>query len=117
MRHKKKPKQLSKKRRANHAMLKNLAVSLILYEKIKTTQARAKLARSYVERLITMAKKGNLANVRRLYSSILKKGAVRKLIEEFAPRYKDRAGGYTRIVKLGKTRKGDGAELVEINFT
>ncbi len=96
-------------------MLVNLSVALIVREKIKTTHARAKAVRSRVERLITIGKQGNLAARRALIRVLQKEGAVRKLLEELGPRYKERRGGYTRIVKLG-VRKGDGAPTSRIEL-
>jgi large subunit ribosomal protein L17 len=116
LRHQKKSKQLSLTKSHPRAVFRNQAVSLILYEKIKTTAAKAKLLRGIVENLITKAKTENLAARRELISYLPKMGAVRKVFEELVPRFKERKGGYTRIHKIG-TRKGDGAEIVEIALT
>lgn len=116
MRHRNKPKILSTQRRADNATLRNLAGALILYEKIKTTVSRAKVLRIVVERLITIAKKDNLHARRRLIAYLPKMGSVRKLLEELVPRYKERQGGYTRIVKT-RIRKGDGAQMAQIELT
>jgi len=115
MRHRKKAKQLSSKIAKNKALLKNQAVSLILYEKIRTTKTRAKYLKSIVEKLITKAKAQNLKARKELISFLPKMGAVKKVMEELAPRYKDRPGGYTRIIKLGN-RPGDNAPMVRIEF-
>lgn len=115
MRHRMKHKQLSPSRRADRAILKNQAVALILHEKIKTTVTRAKNLRSVVEKLITIAKDQNLHARRKLIAYLPKMGAVRKLMEELAPRYKERQGGCTRVTKLG-TRAGDGAEMAQIEL-
>ena len=96
-------------------MLKNLAVSLILYEKIKTTSAKAKAVRSLVEKLITRGKKNDLSARRYLIKYLPVENAVKKVMEVLSPKYKERQGGYTRIVKLGP-RKGDGAQMVIIEF-
>lgn len=97
------------------AFLKGLASNLILKEKIETTQARAKEIRPLVERLVTIAKKQQLAALRALLERLHKKTA-QKLFYEIAPRYKDRAGGYLRIVKEAKFRKRDGTPMAKIEF-
>lgn len=86
-----------------------------MHEKIKTTVSRAKNVRTRVERLITIGKKQNLHAQRKLIAYLPKMGAVRKLIEELGPRYKERHGGYTRIRKIGP-RDGDGAEIAQIEL-
>lgn len=95
--------------------MKTLAMSLVLYEKIKTTEAKAKVLRPYVERLVTVAKQPTLANRRLLMRKLPTEGSVRKLIEVLGPRYAERKGGYTRITKLG-TRQGDRASVSQIEF-
>jgi len=95
--------------------MKSLAQNLILHEKIKTTEAKAKVLRPYVERMVTTAKKGDLTARRALMKDLTTEGAVKKALEVIGPRYKTRAGGYTRIIKVG-TRQGDGAEMVQIEF-
>lgn len=96
------------------AFIKGLAANLVINEKIKTTEARAKELRSFVERLITYAKKNDVAG-RRLVAGILPKTAEKKLVKEIALRYQDRKGGYTRITKIGQ-RMSDGAKMVFIEF-
>jgi large subunit ribosomal protein L17 len=115
MRHRRKPKQLSKYRNRDRATLKNQAVSLILHEKIKTTKTRAKILQRVVEKLVTTAKAQNLLARRKLIAYLPKAGAARKLMEELAVRYKERPGGYTRVLKIGP-RGGDGAEMARIEF-
>lgn len=115
MRHKKISKQLSKQKRRKQPELRNQAVSLILHEKIITTKTKAKLLRSVIEKLITTAKRQNLIARKKLISYLPKMGAVRKLMDEIAPRYKERHGGYTRVRKI-RVRKGDGAEMAQIEF-
>ena len=90
-------------------MMANLATDLFVHERVTTTAAKAKALRPYAEKLITKARKGDLHARRVVLRSIHDKAAVAKLFEEVAPRYEDRQGGYTRIVKLGP-RRGDGAE-------
>ena len=92
------------------ALLKNLAVSLIIHERIETTVAKAKELRRIVERMITLGKRGDLSSRRRAFSVLRHEPSVAKLFTIFADRYKARNGGYTRIIKFRK-RKGDGADL------
>jgi large subunit ribosomal protein L17 len=110
MRHRRKGKQLSRSASHRRALLRTMASSLIRHERIETTTGRAKELRPYAERLITLAKRGDL-HARRLAAARLR-GAdvVGKLFEEIGPRFAQRPGGYTRILKLG-TRKGDAAEM------
>jgi large subunit ribosomal protein L17 len=115
MRHRNKNKILDRKKGPRELMLRNLASSIILYEKVKTTQAKAKAVKPLVEKMITSAKAGDLAARRGLIKVLLQKNSVKKTMEVLADRYKERPGGYTRIVKLG-TRKGDGAEMVQIEL-
>lgn len=115
MRHRKKGKILDRKIGPRKALIRNLAASFIIYEKVKTTKAKAKVLRSFVERLITKGKVNNLQARRELLRHLYLESAVRKILEELGPRYKDRAGGYTRIVKIGR-RKGDGGEMVQIEL-
>lgn len=115
MRHRKTTVQLSRTRASRKALLKNLAESLVVYEKIKTTESKAKALRPYVERLVTHSKENTLTNRRYLLSKLPTQNGVNKLLDVLGPRYKDRNGGYTRIVKLDN-RKGDNAEIVQIEF-
>ena len=96
-------------------MIRNLATSLVLYEKIKTTETKAKYIRPYVERLISKGKKNNLHTRRELLKKLFVESAVKKVLDELSPRFKDRNGGYLRIVKLG-FRRGDAAKVVRIEF-
>jgi len=115
MRHQNKGKILGREKAPREAMLRNLASSILIYEKVKTTAAKAKTVRPLVERMITIAKKGNLTSRRKLIQVLLQKNAVKKSMEVLGERYKTRNGGYTRITKLG-TRAGDGAEMVQIEL-
>lgn len=115
MSHRKKGKILDRKKASREALLKNLAASLIMNEKIKTTQAKAKALRSVVERLITIGKENNLTTFRRLLAYLPLKKIVKKILNELGPKYKERKGGYTRIIKIGR-RRGDGAEMVQIEL-
>jgi len=111
MRHRKKGKSLGRKVGPRKALLKGLALSFVLHEKIKTTEAKAKAVKPIIERLITRAKENNLNNYRRIDSYLQSREATKKMLEEIGPKYKDRPGGYCRIVKLGQ-RKGDMAQMV-----
>ena len=93
------------------AMLRNLVTDLFREERITTTDTRAKEARREAEKLITLAKRGDLHARRQAMSYIFDEAVVVKLFDEIAPRYSDRNGGYTRILKLGP-RRGDSAEVV-----
>lgn len=115
MRHRKTVKKLSRDKDSRRTLLKNLAESLILYEKIKTTEAKAKAVRSFTERLITRSKEDTLANRRYLLRNLYTEKSVKKLLEVIGPRYKDRSGGYTRIIKI-KRRTGDDAKIVQIEL-
>ena len=91
-------------------MLRNLATSLFRHERIETTTAKAKELRPYAERLITLARRGDLHARRLVARKIQDREVLGKLFDEISPRYAERAGGYTRILKLGN-RKGDAAEI------
>lgn len=115
MRHRNKNKILDRKKGPRELMLRNLASSIILYEKVKTTRAKAAAVRPLVEKMITTAKVGDLNARRGLIKVLLQKNAVRKALEVLGARYQKRAGGYTRTIKLGP-RRGDGAQLVQIEL-
>lgn len=116
MRHRKKGRQLSRSRSHKRAAMRNMATSLFLHERIRTTEAKAKELRPFAEKLITLAKRGDLHSRRLAGRHIADGEALHKLFEEIGPRFEDRPGGYTRIMKLG-ARKGDGAELAFIELT
>ncbi|MBS3886981.1 MAG: 50S ribosomal protein L17 [Firmicutes bacterium] len=92
------------------AMLRNLVTSMILAEKIVTTEAKAKQIRSITEKMVTLGKRNDLHARRQALAYLLDENAVTKLFEQIAPRYEDRQGGYTRILKLGP-RRGDAAPM------
>ncbi len=110
MRHRRSGRKLNRTTSHRKAMFANMVTSLVEYKKIKTTLAKAKEARSVVERLITFAKKGDLTARRQVLKIIRDKETVKVLFDEIAPQYNERNGGYTRIIKLGQ-RAGDGASL------
>jgi large subunit ribosomal protein L17 len=97
------------------AMMANLAASLIAAEGIVTTEAKAKALRPIAEKLITKAKKGGLHNHRQVVSFLRDREMASKLFDEIGPRYEDRPGGYTRILKLGP-RQGDNAPMARIEL-
>jgi large subunit ribosomal protein L17 len=96
-------------------MLANLALSLFEHEKIRTTEAKAKLLRPYAERLITKAKKGTIHDRRQVLTVIEDRAVVHKLFADIGPRFASRNGGYTRVLKLGQ-RQGDGAPMALIEL-
>jgi large subunit ribosomal protein L17 len=115
MRHRKTTKTLDRKSQPRKALLRNLATNLILLEKIQTTSAKAKTLKPIVEKIITKGKINNLTTRRMLLKELYVNNAVKKVLEDLGPRYKDRKGGYTRIIKLG-FRQGDGASMVQIEL-
>jgi large subunit ribosomal protein L17 len=92
-----------------------MATSLFLYERIRTTEAKAKELRPFAERLITLSRRGDLASRRQAGRHVGDREVLTKLFDEIGPRYRERDGGYTRIMKLG-ARRGDGAELAIIEL-
>lgn len=115
MRHRKRGKTLDRRKGARNALLRGLVSNFVLYEKMDTTKAKAKAVRPLVERLVTRAKSDTLAAKRYAAARLYTDGARRKLFEVLGPRYKERNGGYTRIIPL-RRRAGDGAEVVRIEF-
>jgi large subunit ribosomal protein L17 len=116
MRHQKLRNKLSRDSAHRRAMLMNLVKEILDHERIKTSEAKAKAVKPEVEKLITLAKRGDLHARRQALSALGQdKFAVYKLFEEVAPRYADRQGGYTRILKLGP-RRSDATEMVFIEL-
>jgi len=115
MRHRKRGRKLGRTSAHRKAMLANMAASLFLHETIKTTEPKSKELRRTAEKLITLAKRGDLHARRTAAKTIHDKEILRKLFDNIGPRYEDRNGGYTRIVKLG-TRFGDGASMAVIEL-
>ena len=108
--------KLGRKMGPRLALYKNLTVSVLRYERVQTTEAKAKEVRGNVERMITLAKKGDLAARRAVVSALPNEPlVVSKLFDEIAPKYADRTSGYTRIVKIG-ARRGDAAPIVQIEL-
>lgn len=114
MRHQKRGRKFGRKKDQRKALLKNLGESLILHKEIITTEARAKELKSFIEKKISLAKKGDIKTIRNL-RKYFSEDASQKLIKEIAPSLKERNGGYTRIVKIGP-RKNDGAEMAKIEI-
>jgi len=106
---------LDRSKKPREMMLRNLAASIVIYEKVKTTEAKAKAVKPLVEKMITAAKKGDLNARRKLISALPQEKAVKKLMEVLGEKYKEREGGYTRIRRLGY-RSGDGAQMVQIEL-
>lgn len=115
MRHRSKKKTFGRFRSARKALERDLVTSMVTYEKIETTVARAKYLRPAVEKMITVAKRGDLNARRALLAYFTTEQPVNKLLEVFGPRFKDRSGGYTRMTRTG-TRKGDASEMALVEF-
>jgi large subunit ribosomal protein L17 len=116
MRHLNRGRKLSRTSSHRKALFKNLVLALIRHERIRTTDAKAKELRRFADRMVTLGKQGDLAARRRAFAFMRSRDAVTKLFDEIAPRFKDRNGGYTRVVKFG-VRHGDAAPLSIIEFT
>ena len=115
MRHaKRKGRKFGRVRKIRKALLKSLIVALVLKNRIRTTESKAKELTKEIAPFVTKAKKGGLHNMREI-SKTLPRVAVEKLIKEIGPRYSSRSGGYTRIIRTGETRK-DGAIMCLIEF-
>jgi len=110
-----KGKKLNRNAAQRRALSRGLLASLIQLGQVKTTLAKVKVVRPQMEKLVTVAKKNDLSARRRLLAVIPQKEMVKKMIEEIGPRFKDRRGGYLRIVKLGP-RAADGAEMARLEF-
>ena len=111
MRHQKHKNKLGVDPSHRKSLIRNLSTELIEHGKIKSTHARCKALRPYFERLVTIAKDDTVANRRLVLSKLDNKAAVTRLFSEVAPKFKERAGGYTRILKLPDGRMGDGAKM------
>ncbi|KLE35860.1 50S ribosomal protein L17 [Aurantiacibacter luteus] len=115
MRHGIKGRKLSRKSQHRIAMFRNMAAALIKHEQITTTVAKAKELRPYVEKLVTLAKRGGLSNRRLAHARLLDDAQLVKLFDVLAERYADREGGYTRIIKAG-IRQSDAVQMAIIEF-
>lgn len=116
MRHGKKVNHLGRKSAHRHALLSNMASSLILNKRITTTVAKAKALRKYVEPLLTKSKDDTTHSRRTVFSYLQNKESVKTLFDEVASKIAERPGGYTRIIKLGDARQGDNAEMCLIEL-
>jgi large subunit ribosomal protein L17 len=110
MRHRKSGRQLSRNSSHRWALMRNLVTALLREEKIQTTDPKAKELRRWADRVITLGKAGSLHARRQVLGIVQDKAVVRKLFDTIAPRFKDRPGGYTRIIKIG-WRRGDAAQM------
>ena len=115
MRHLKSGKKLGRDAAHRKALMRNMAVSLFRHERVETTETKAKLLRSYADKIITLAKRGDLHARRLVAANINDKAVVRKLFEELGPKYEGRNGGYTRVLKLG-SRRGDNAPMALVEL-
>ena len=115
MRHRKAGRKFNRNSPQRKALKKGLAISIIEHESIKTTLAKAKEIRGFLEPLVTLAKENTVANQRLAYARLQSKEAVAKLFDELGPRFKDRPGGYLRVVKRG-LRPGDKSPAAQIEF-
>src|SRR6266536_2282253 len=116
MAHRNGGRKLSRKQGPRLSLFKNLTVSVIRYERVKTTEAKAKEISGRVERVISLAKRGDIAARRSVVANFPNEPlVVAKLFDEIAPKYADRTSGFTRIVRLGQ-RRGDAAEIVQIEL-
>ncbi len=116
MKHRVSGKKLSRDRSARKALFKNLINSFIIHGQLKTTESKANRVRSLVEKLVTKGKKRTLHSQRLIFAFLQNKQAVGKLVNEIAPVFKDRPGGFTRLVKLGGTRRGDNTKLARLEW-
>jgi large subunit ribosomal protein L17 len=107
--------KLGRNSSARKALFRSIITSLFEHERIETTEAKAKELRKFAEKMLTLAKRGDLHARRQVVSFLMDDKVVRKLFDTIAPKYADRQGGYTRIIKLG-VRKGDAAPMVIIEL-
>jgi large subunit ribosomal protein L17 len=114
MRHHDSKKKFGRKKNQRKALMSGLARSLVLQEKIKTTESKAKSVKPFAEKLVSRGKKDNLAT-RRFITSKIGGAGSKKVVEILAPKYKERKGGYLRIIKIGQ-RQSDGSEMAIIEF-
>ncbi len=117
MRHHNTKRKFGRKKNVRNALLKSLALNLIIHERIETTDAKARELRPFIEKLVTNAKNSNTVASKRLVAARLlnQKDEVKKLFTEIAPKYSDRKGGYTRIIKM-PVRKSDSSKMALIEF-
>jgi len=116
MRHMNQGRKLNRTSAHRKALFRNLVLALVQHERIRTTDAKAKELRRYADRMVTLGKRGDVAARRLAFAFMQSRDAVKKLFIEIAPRFKERNGGYTRVIKFG-IRRGDAAPLSIIEFT
>lgn len=116
MRHGNHKYKLGVKPQHRKALVQNLSIELITHGKIKTTETKAKAIKPFVEKLVTLAKVDSIANRRLAFTKLNNKDAVKALFETVAPKFKQRPGGYTRLLKIAEPRLGDGAKEAYIAF-
>ena len=116
MRHLNQGRKLNRTSAHRKALFRNLVLALVKHVRIKTTDAKAKELRRYAERMVTLGKRGDLAARRLAFAFMRSRDAVKRLFDEIAPRFKERNGGYTRVVKFG-FRRGDAARLSIVEFS
>ena len=115
MRHRKTGRKLNRNSSHRIALMRTLAISIILHESIKTTLAKAKEIRGFLEPLVTLAKENNVANQRKVYAKLRDRAAVAKLFDNIGPRFVERPGGYLRVIKRGY-RSGDKSPIAQVEF-
>ena len=116
MRHRKKTVKLNRTQAHRRALFANLVSSLIREEKIVTTLSKARAAQPVADKMVTLGKKGTLAARRQALSVLRNKAAVKKLFDEISPRFSERNGGYTRVLKFARPRRGDGTVMAQLTF-
>ncbi|OGD63846.1 50S ribosomal protein L17 [Candidatus Beckwithbacteria bacterium RBG_13_42_9] len=116
MRHHRAGKKLNRDTNHRKALFKNLIQALIIHEKIETTEAKAKVVKPLIDRLVSKARQGSLHVRRQLLAFLPSKKAAQKLIDEIAPRFGKQGGGFTKLVRLGR-RRGDNSMMVELELT
>jgi len=116
MRHLKAYRRLGMNASHRKAMMRNMVTSLIEHERIETTDTRAKEIRRLADRMVTLGKRGDLHSLRLSLKTVRTKTAAKKLFDELAPRFKEKQGGYTRIVKIGR-RHGDNADMAILEWS
>ena len=115
MRHRKTGRKLNRNSSHRTALMRSLAISIIIHQSIKTTLAKAKEIRGFLEPLVTLAKENTVANQRKVYAKLRDKAAVAKLFNEIGPRFVERPGGYLRVIKRGY-RSGDKSPIAQVEF-
>lgn len=116
MRHRVAGNNLGRTTAHRNALMRNMAVSLVLHERVVTTPAKAKVVKPFVEKLVTLAKEGTMIRRRRVFAQLRDKAATTKIFEVIGPRFASRPGGYCRILRLSKNRLGDNGERAILEF-